>query len=323
MVSVSSRGVQANGASESEFGSGVDISSTGRYVLFDSDATNLVPNDTDQFPDVFIRDRLKGTTQIVDAVPAMGSWEISGDGRYVAWGPPGHSGTIGRYDRKTHRTVTVDVGADGSWVADISDNGGAVLAEGAVGWRVWHPTSGRLIRFDQAIGGKWANAPVWGVALSGDGHRVLFDSRASNLVRGDTNGRTDVFVRNLPTHRTSRASVTNRGTQPNRRSWGLGLSRHGRYRLFGSNATNLVPGDTNGVPDVFIRDRHTHTTTRCDVSSTGEQANKGATNPMGFPPGSPVSASGQFVTFVSRATNLVATSTQPGPDIFIRGPGCA
>ena len=138
-VSVSSRGAQANGPAEEAFGSGVDISSNGRYVLFDSEATNLVPNDTNHFADVFIRDRLKGTTGIVDGVPAFGSWEISGDGRYVAWGPPGHSGTVGRYDRETHRTVTVDVGADGSWVADISDNGGAVLADGARGSRVGIP----------------------------------------------------------------------------------------------------------------------------------------------------------------------------------------
>ena len=117
------------------------------------------------------------------------------------------------------------------------------------------------------------------------------------------------------TNRTVRVNLTNSGTQANDGSWGLGLSENGRYRLFGSLAANLVRGDTNEAPDLFMRDRETHTTIRCSLSSGGEQANKGTRR--GF-----LSADGQFVAFMSRATNLVPFPTPPGADIFIRGPRC-
>src|SRR3954451_24491543 len=103
------------------------------------------------------------------------------------------------------------IGNDQSSVYDISDNGRSVLIWGTnTGYRVWHPRSGRLVRFDQTRGGGFAgDQHLYANALSADGHVVMFNSDVDNLVRGDTNGTWDVFVRNLITHRPSRISVGN------------------------------------------------------------------------------------------------------------------
>src|SRR3954453_18952107 len=270
-VSVSSGGAQANGDSSGP----VDISAGGRFVLFASDATNLVRSDQNDFDDVFLRDRELGTTTIVPhiTVAVGGTWVMSGNGRFFPAGPPGHDNTIIRYDRLTGKLKQTRVGRDEAGVVDVSDNGRAVLVNGSSGPRVWKPLTGGLVRFDQAVGGRVADpfAP-YPDAISGNGRFVMFDSRSSNLIRHDTNGTWDVFVRNLAAHHTRRISVGNTaGRQANRSSGGLGLSADGRYRLFDSKATNLVPGDTNGKIDIFVRDHHLHTTVRCSVSTTGVQ----------------------------------------------------
>jgi hypothetical protein len=313
-VSVSSGGAQANDGSYGP----VDISADGRFVLFSSDATNLVANDTNDFTDVFLRDRQRHTTRIVPhvTIDVGGSWVMSGNGRFFAYGPPGHSNEIGWYDRATGRVITTTVGGDESGVSGISDDGRTVLAGGSDGPRIWKPFRDRLVRFDQARDGTFANAPVYAGALSADGRWVMFTTAASNLVPGDTNGAEDVFVRNRATGRTSRISVgmTDR-RQANRASSGLGLSAHGRYRLFASKASNLIRGDTNQRADVFVRDRRLGTTIRCSVSNTGIQGNGRAW--IGA-----LSRNGQFVAFRSTSTNLVRGDINGYADIFERGPRC-
>src|SRR5438067_11090755 len=83
-------------------------------------------------------------------------------------------------------------------------------------------------------------------SISADGRFVAFDSRATNLVPGDTNGRSDVFVHDRQTRRTERVSVDSAGTQADAESASPALSADGRFVAFSSSATNLVPGDTNG-----------------------------------------------------------------------------
>jgi TolB protein len=91
--------------------------------------------------------------------------------------------------------------------------------------------------------------------ISADGRYVAFESEASNLVRGDTNGAFDVFVRDLGTGTTSRLSVAGNRRPANDASYSADISADGRYVAFHSAASNLVPGDTNGVDDVFLRNR--------------------------------------------------------------------
>ena len=110
-------------------------------------------------------------------------------------------------------------------------------------------------------------------SISADGRFVAFGSDANNLVPGDTNGTTDVFVHDRFTHETTRVSVSSGGIAGNSGSWIPSISADGRFVAFKSYATNLVPRDTNGALDGFVHDRVTHETTRVSVSNAGVAGN--------------------------------------------------
>jgi len=157
------------------------------------------------------------------------------------------------------------------------------------------------------LGNSFSDTP----SISADGRFVAFYSQASNLVPGDTNNNTDIFVRDTLTNTTTRVSVDSAGNQGNDRSEGASISADGRFVAFQSHASNIVPGDTNLRPDIFVRDRLTNTTTGVSVDSAGNPANNGAYNPS-------ISADGRFVAFESRASNIVPGDTNRSPDIFVR-----
>ncbi len=148
-------------------------------------------------------------------------------------------------------------------------------------------------------------------SISADGRFVTFSSKASNLVPGDTNFSQDIFVRDLSTNTTARVSVSGAGNQGNSNSRSPSISGNGRFVAFASDASNLVPGDTNGAQDIFVRDLSTNTNTRVSVSSTGNQANQDCFTPS-------ISADGRFVAFNSSASNLVPGDTNNENDIFVR-----
>jgi Tol biopolymer transport system component len=104
---------------------------------------------------------------------------------------------------------------------------------------------------DGTQGNSWSALP----SISADGRYVAFQSTASNLVPGNTNGDWDVFIHDRQMGQTSLVSVAASGTQANGESRLSSLSAEGRYVAFVSEASNLVPGDTNGVPDIFVHDR--------------------------------------------------------------------
>ena len=105
--------------------------------------------------------------------------------------------------------------------------------------------------------GNQGNGDGTDVALSADGRFVAFTSAAPDLVAGDTNGVSDVFVHDRQTGATERVSVDSAGTQPNGDSTDVALSADGRFFAFTSAAPDLVAGDTNGAADVFAHDRGT------------------------------------------------------------------
>jgi Tol biopolymer transport system component len=154
------------------------------------------------------------------------------------------------------------------------------------------------------------------LAISADGRHVAFTSDASNLVPGDTNDVGDVFVRDRRSATTARVSVSTGQTQANNTSIGSTISADGRHVAFTSEASNLVPGDTNDVGDVFIRDRQLGTTARVSVSSTRSQGNNASYDPR-------VSADGRYVAFTSDASNLVHRDTNDIGDVFIRDRGAS
>jgi Tol biopolymer transport system component len=147
-------------------------------------------------------------------------------------------------------------------------------------------------------------------AISADGRFVAFWSNADNLVVGDTNGASDVFVHDRETGVTERISVDSAGNQGNNDSLEPAISADGRFVAFLSGADNLVSGDTNGNLDIFVHDRETDVTERVSVDSVGNQGNNHSLEPA-------ISADGRFVAFRSYANNLVPGDTNSTADVFV------
>ena len=148
-------------------------------------------------------------------------------------------------------------------------------------------------------------------SVSGDGRYVAFTSASSSLVSGDTNSSTDVFVRDTQNNTTTRVSVATSGTEGDSVSFHPSISYDGRFVVFGSYSSNLVSGDTNGVPDVFERDLVNNTTTLVSSSSSGTIGNNTSQHPV-------VSADGRFVAFTSGASNLVSNTWQYAIEAFVK-----
>lgn len=285
-VSVASDGVQGNAWSVEPV-----LSTDGRFVAFTSRASNLVPGDTNDEPDAFVHDRWTGTTRIVsvstDGVQAdseASGARVSADGRFVAfvsWAstlvPGDTNGAADVFVRDLQRGVTSRVS-----VSSLGVEGNHLSQE---------------------------------FTISANGRFVSFSSYASNLVAGDTNASPDVFVRDRWSGVTSRVSVTDDEGEGVGPALELGsrspaISADGRYVAFTSFALNLVPGDTNDFPDVFVRDRRAGTTRRASVSSGGVQADAAGRGPS-------ISADGRYVAFSSEATNLVRGDTNQDLDMFL------
>ena len=336
--------VDSTGA-EGDFGSfNPSASSDGRYVAFDSDATNLVAGDTNGRLDVFVHDRQTGATArvSVDSNGVRGDNDsfvpsISSDGRYVAFGSRATSLVSGDtnamrdifvHDRQAGSTTRVSVdssgaqGDNGSFLASISSDGRYVAFQSDATNLVAGDTNtqtdifvrdrqtGATTRVSVDSNGTQGNVSSIAPSISADGWYVAFESAANNLVTGDTNSLSDIFVHDRQTGSTTRVSVDSSGAQGITGSEAPSISADGRYVAFYSTATNLVSGDTNITWDVFVHDRQTGTTTRVSVDSTGAESDGWSGDPS-------ISADGRYVAFGSEATNLVAGDTNALADIFI------
>lgn len=339
-VSVASHGAQANGDSSGR----PAMSADGRYVAFVSLATNLVSGDTNLRQDVFVHDLISGVTARV-SVASDGSQadadafspSISGDGRYVAFHSaatnlvPGDSNAdfdVFVHDRTTGQTVRAsvsdgDLQANGrSFSASLSADGSRLAfhsfatnlvagdSNGSADVFVRDLSAGTTQRVSLASDGSQGNGGSVEPSLSADGLHVAFYASATNLVAGDTNGTTDVFVRHLQTAQTERASVSTAGVQTNSDALYASISGDGSKVAFRSHASNLVAGDTNGMGDIFVRDLTLGTTVRVSQRVDGTQANATSEHPA-------LALGGGFVAFYSSATNLVAADTNGALDIFI------
>ncbi|MEN6545889.1 MAG: Ig-like domain-containing protein [Armatimonadia bacterium] len=228
LVSVATDGTHGNSASAFPA-----ISADGRYVAFQSGASNLVAGDTNDTQDIFVRDRTAGTTTRISVATGgaqgsggqqgSGSPDISADGRYVAFA--------------SHATNLVAGDTNG-----YEDN------------FVHDRTTGVTTRVSVSTGGAQANYHCFAPAISADGRYVAMYTSATNLVAQTTNGRTHAFVHDRTTSTTSLVSVATGGAEGNDGSLRPVLSGDGRYVAFSSDASNLVAGDTNGRRDIFVRD---------------------------------------------------------------------
>jgi Tol biopolymer transport system component len=233
-VSISSEGEQGyDPDGRVLFGMDVVLSPDGRYMLFRSAAANLVPEDHNNMPDLFLHDRMLGTTERVN---------VTSDGRE------------------------------------------ARTAEGTNGLPGMTP----------------------------DGRWVVYASYASDLVPGDTNEQYDVFVRDRLVGSTERVSVNEAGVQGNNESTLPVISHDGRFIAFASLADNLISGDTNQVHDIFWLDRTDRTLTRISVGQSGEQANADTISWNHS-----MSGDGRVIAFGSWASNLVPNDTNEAIDVFI------
>lgn len=342
-VSVSSDGDEADDASYFPA-----ISSDGRFVAFESVATNLVPDDTNGGSDVFVHDRTTKTTMRVSvssdgAQGTLASYAptISADGRFVAFesgatnlvpNDTNQMADVFVHDLVTHTTSRVSVNSEGEQTDNRVIGDPAISANGRfVAFWSDAPTlvpkdtndapdvfvhdlrAGKTRMVSINSGGEHGNSNSLHPAISANGRFVAFESWATNLVRNDTNGETDVFVRDRKTRTTRRVSLRFDGDQAEDGSYTPAISAHGRFVAFVSFAETVVPNDTNGRGDVFVRDRTTHMTTRVNISSDGDQLEDASTlNPA-------ISADGRFVTFETDAA-AVPGDTNDADDVYVRGP---
>ncbi len=337
-VSISSGGAEGDGGSSIP-----TISADGRFVAFESSATNLVPGDTNGKRDIFVHDRQTKTTERVSI--SSGGAEgndyssgpsISADGRYIAFGSKATNLVatdmngyydVFVYDRdsNTIRMVSVNAGGVQGNMASVSPS---ITADGR--FVAFESSANNLVSGDTNVKSdifvfdlqtdtiKLASVTSTGTlgngvssepSISADGRFVAFHSTATNLVSGDTNGFSDIFVFDLQTNAIQRVSVDSSGEQGNDDSNYASISADGRYVAFRSGASNLVPGDIAGIYDVFVYDRQTNAIQRANVDASGAEGNMGGFDPC-------ISADGQYVAFYSSSTNFVTGDTNGFADIF-------
>jgi Tol biopolymer transport system component len=291
-ISIHSTGAQGN--DQSRYPS---LSADGRHVAFASDANNLVDDDTNGQPDIFVHD--VQTSQTIRVSLASDGTEadrwcdeaaISGDGRYVAFAS----------------YATNLVPGDTNNCADIF---------------IHDMQTGQLIRVSVASDGMQGDDGSHSPFISVDGRYVTFTSRSFRLIDDDTNGKSDIFVRDRDVDQdgildepgqvsTVRVSVASDGSEGNGSATAPSASDSGRYVTFLSSSDNLVEGDTNGWRDVFVHDMQTGQTTRVSVATNGTEANWESGAPF-------ISANGRYVSFTSYASNLVNGDTNGANDVFV------
>jgi Tol biopolymer transport system component len=324
-VSVSSLGVQANGDSRAAC-----VSADGRFVAFVSDATNLVAGDTNGQPDVFVHDRSYGTTVIesvsslrVASNGASSAPSLSADGRMIAFETLGS--TLFLDDNNSARDIVLRDRVSGftrrassTWEGGASNGesreptiseGGEFVAFASAGNNMvpgdgnsvsdafmYDVGTGTSARFSTDGGAQRPSGDFYNASTSPTGRFVVFESSAGTLIPGDTNGSTDVFLRDRELGVSVIVSRSTGGGQVNGSSWDGCITSDGRHAAFTSNGSNLTPQGNYGPHHVYVHDRTSQVTVLASLSSNNLPADNGAG-------GASISADARFITFWARAGN--------------------
>ena len=300
------------------------LSTDGHHVAFVSDSDQFEWNDTNGVADIFLRNRIGDWVRRISYQPNGSEWTgdssspaISANGNVVAY----LNQVVPYYDPTLFITVVEDestsyaavdldnfwvdaaspsISADGSLISFISRSTRLIasdvddtvpdifIAHGTGDYYEKVPNAFSLSSFNEA-------------SISGDGRYVVY-AGPEGLVQ-------NVFVYDRQTGSSEKVSVSSSGVAGNNDSSGASISADGRYVAFASRADNLVPGDTNGLPDVFVRDRVTQLTERVSITAEGSQGNGGVVGSTS------ISADGRYVAFDSDDDGLVPGDTNPGGDI--------
>lgn len=340
LVNVNSDGEWANNDSYYSI-----ISDDGRFITFQSYASNLAGTDTNNTRDIFYRDVLLGTTELV-SVATNGnagnaislSPDMSGSGRYVAFCSIASNivsdDTNGNWDifvrdMQTGTTERVSMYSDGSQATRRSDSP-SISSDGRyVSFQTLEPfdpadtngendvyvhdrVSRQTILVSTNADGTVGNGDSLSAQLSDDATRVMFLSSATNLVMPDFNDKTDVYVKNMISGEVIRANVSSNGAQANDKTEWPSISGDGSVVVFSSRANNLVDGDSLYTWDLFAHFTSSRETVRISVRPDGGEPNSYTFSQVG------ISWDGRYVAFVSPASDIVDDDTNPYADLFVR-----
>ena len=283
-----SRAPGASGAGGNADSDHPTISADGRYVDFDSDASNFDLNDEPAYTDVFERDRVANSLSLA----SMSTARYAGDG-YSSY---------------------PSLSDDGLWVAfesNASNLGGTPRAANNIYLRDWVHGTTRLVSLTS--GGVAADASSTNPAVSASGRYVAFQSEAENLSGTDRPVVDDIFVRDVRSGKTTLVSVSGARVGGNQSSFHPSISGNGCRIAFVSDATNLAAGGNRGVRGVYVRDRCRGTTELVSRASGagGAVANLGSFDAS-------ISPDGRYVAFGTRATNLSPLSKQGVAQVYLR-----
>ena len=280
LVSKANGGGLGNGGSEE-----TEVSGNGRFVVFESNADNLVNGDSNGRWGIFTFDRRKNKTKLISK--GVGGSQANGD----SFDPS--ISLDGRYVLFTSEATNI-VNGDGNNRLDVF---------------IFDRKTGKRSRISVSSAEAEASGDSWNASISANGRFVAFGSESDDLVASDNNGQTDVFLRDRKKGKTKIISVRSNGAQGDSSSGDSHISANGRFVVFSSDATNLVASDNNGQTDVFLRDRKKGKTKIISVRSNGKRGNGDSEDPV-------VSSTGRFVAFASTASNFKNGDTS-GEDVFV------
>jgi Tol biopolymer transport system component len=349
-VIVSRGEADAGGNADAYFGS---VSSNGRIVALSTVSSNLGFTDGNNDIDIYVRDLGTGEVELISRdgdgnVGSAGSnyASVSANGRWVLYATsaqnlaPGavNGQQIALFDRKSGVTTEVSTAADGGFADAGSDNYTCRPLSANGRWAVFESAAtnlvdgdlgdqtdvfladlraGTLERISRGIAGE-ADGDSRFASISPNGRWVVYLSTATNLVAGDGNGFSDVFLYDVKRKTTVLVSKATDGSagdddSPSGYFGNAAVSNNGRLVAFVSKATNLDPdsADTNGFNDVFLRDLRAGTTKRISVGPMGAQAD-GAAYDIAITP------SGKHVLFDTDAANMIDLVGGVGGDVIVR-----